>query len=92
MHSYVAAALLSAEYDVESDGQTYASHPLLPNISASGESFAICRQRFRKLLETYLQRALEQGESLPTIGGVEAQSIVPAAPLGQVRNHQSSRT
>ena len=72
MHSYVAAALLSAEYEIESDGHTYASHPLLPQLSASGETFSICRQRFRRQLEQRLQRALESGEILPTIGGVEA--------------------
>lgn len=71
MHSYVAAVLLSAEYDVESDGSTFASHPLLPGISASADTFAACRQRFRQLLEARLQQAGRTGESFPLINGIE---------------------
>ncbi len=70
MYGYVAAALLSVEYDVESDGHTYASHPLLPGITASGDTFVACRKRFRQVLEARLERAAETGESFPIINGV----------------------
>ena len=70
MHSYVAAVLLSAEYDVESDGRTYASHPLLPGITASGHTFAVCRQRLRHLLESRLQDADDPGDTFPIINGI----------------------
>jgi hypothetical protein len=91
MHSYVAAALLSAEYEIESDGHTYASHPLLSNLSASGESFSVCRQRFRHLLERRLERAVESGEVLPVIGGVEPPLVAHSTPAPAVaQSHASS--
>lgn len=80
MNSYVAAALLSAEYDVETDGQTYASHPLLPGVTASGPSFSVCRQQFRHALEARLSRAIALGQTLPTIGGVAAPIVVASTP------------
>jgi predicted RNase H-like HicB family nuclease len=70
IHPYVAAGLLTADYQVDSDGSTYGVLQHMPDVSASGSSYSACRQQLRRALERYVRQALANNIVLPTLAGV----------------------
>lgn len=80
LHPYVAAALLSAHYESDTDGSTWATVPALSDTTAAARTYGGCQQQLRQAIERRIHRAVTTGEPLPTLHGVTPPTSFGDAP------------
>jgi hypothetical protein len=75
-HPYIAALLLSAEYEADSDGTTFGQTQAFPGVTVTALTYLRCRHQLAQVLEEAVIVALIAKTPLPPLYGV----VLPTTP------------